>query len=57
MDATTLMTLGEATTTVRWEPCPEARSERPGASLCAECGWPLEDHDPDGTGYHPARAA
>jgi hypothetical protein len=40
---------------VRWEPCESPRVEEPG-SVCAICGWTLEDHGSEPT-TAPARAA
>ena len=45
----------DAAESVRWEPCPEPSADD-GDSLCAACGWPVDDHEVDRPGI-TARAA
>jgi hypothetical protein len=57
MTTTPLLTPAwEPAAPVTWEPCAEGRPEQPGAVLCGDCGWPLDDHTPGDT-VPAARAA
>jgi hypothetical protein len=29
---------------VRWEPCPDGRPDGMAGTLCANCGWPVDEH-------------
>lgn len=47
MATTRILGTADTAPAVRWEPCREFHDD-PGAdvpSVCAGCGWPLDDHD------------